>query len=234
MRAQQSKPKDEPTRGEKLWKFKEQRIADGLCRDCGKPRGDSGSANRCAKCNATRREYQQRYRAIQAVKLAAGGLGGALGDTAPRIPKPLSVHPFSIGIGASNLSLHLDMSAASSPAPSVDPAQPWSVHHWRCVLTVRTAADKPRGRLAVTMSAGPDFEGQSPTLGQVLAVLLLDADDAGLAFEAWCAAVGLSPDSLRSKRNHRLAARRADALRRLLGKNLPAVHDKILGKRARR
>ncbi len=47
-------------RGLKEWQRKQHRMASGLCRDCGKPRGKRGTGQRCGPCNTTWNAYQLR------------------------------------------------------------------------------------------------------------------------------------------------------------------------------
>jgi len=48
------------------------RVAAGLCRDCGRPRGDDGNATRCEPCaRAVAAEKRQR-RAINAIRVLFG------------------------------------------------------------------------------------------------------------------------------------------------------------------
>lgn len=218
-------------RGKYRWKVKADKIAAGLCRDCSKPRGEDGTADRCAGCAEKRRQYQQAYRARLAKKDEAGALAGALGDTAPRVPAPLLTAPEvnTIALGVGGKRLQLDIARSAEPSPSVDPDRPWGPDHWSAVLSVRTKDHKRQGALAVVVTAGPAFEGRPPRLAELLALLLQDAADAELPFPAWCAAVGMSADSIRAKNNHGLAQRRARALARLLGPFRKDIRKRILG-----
>jgi hypothetical protein len=47
-------------RGIREWQRKQSRMAAGLCRDCGKPRGKRGTGQRCHGCNKGWNDYQQK------------------------------------------------------------------------------------------------------------------------------------------------------------------------------
>jgi len=223
------------TRGAQRWAVIQQRIAEGLCRDCGNVRGADGTADRCADCAEKRRRYQRDWRASKSAEKAAGGHVRALGDTAPRVlPELPEWHsadgPYRFNLaGGNRLMLRAEPSAEPALAAGVN-GDTWAANHWRCELTTRTKTDRRIGTaLVVTISAGPGFDGQRPTLRDVLALLLLDAKDARQPFDVWAPAVGLSVDSRRAEANHKIAQRRAAALGRLLGKFRPLVARRMLG-----
>lgn len=213
------------TRGRARWIVVQDRIARGLCRDCGEKRGKDGTANRCAACSEKRRAYQQEWRARKAAAPAtAPELARALGDTAPRVPRtrpgPDPADRDSLAIGARGEVIQMTITRSEAPSLSVlDPAEAWTRDHWRVRLE-RKRARAARGsveRIApFVISAGADYGGQPPSVRDVLALLLLDAADAGRPLAEWAATFRLSPHDVRVVRNHRAANKRAAALRRLL------------------
>jgi hypothetical protein len=69
------------------------RIERGLCRDCGRPRGDSTSASRCAACLARNRRRATRGRSSQA-RLLVESLRALTTDdwSAPELAEHLGVN----------------------------------------------------------------------------------------------------------------------------------------------
>jgi len=211
------------TRGQARWIVLQERIAQGLCRDCGEKRGKQGTANRCKSCADKRRDYQNAWRARKAAAPAtAPELARALGDTAARVPRlrpgPALSAPTVLELSPREI---LTMTIRRSDRPSLsvlDPATPWTPDHWRVMIDrTRGSASELIARLGpIRISAGRGYDGQPPALRDVLALLLQDAADAELPLDAWAARVGASPFDVRVVRNHRAAGKRAAAVAQLL------------------
>ena len=96
-----------------------------------------------------------------------------------------------------------------------------NMDQWRCVLK------RGHRRMTLTFSMGQGFNGEPPTVSDVL--LCVQSDTASIedtkGFEDWCDNYGYDPDSRRAERIYKACERQAKALKRFMGE----VFDEFMG-----
>lgn len=218
-----AEPKETP--GKKRWKVVQARIEQGLCRDCGKPRGDDGTNARCKACAERRREYYADWIARKETGAPSKRRAYAvdrfmMGDLIRRhtMPSPGNADPNEF-VTPNGLRITLRCEQTAKPSESAATA-PWSTSHWICRLTAATPGRKPQRREfgPVIVSLGPGYKERAPAVIELLSVLVQDAAAAeAQGFSSWCDSVGLSFDSRRAEHLYKLAVKRRDMIQRLLG-----------------
>lgn len=99
----------------------------------------------------------------------------------------------------------------TSENPNMDDSL--SMDHWRCVLK------RGHERMTLTFSMGHGFNGEPPTVSDVLPGVQSDTASVENAngFEDWCDNYGYDPDSRRAERIYKACERQAKALKRFMG-----------------
>lgn len=211
---------EQATKSEHRWQVIRERIAAGLCRDCGEPRGADGSPSRCKRHATARRLYMLAYRQRHPEHPRRRTRGAAGIGTPNGARRRATDSPAAPYVTPKGRVLILRATKLDTPPPFADPA--WRATHWRCRIT------STAGRaMTTTFSMGAAYDGVAPTAVMVLGSLAVEAralsTHAEGGFEAWCAEYGLNADSRRIEQVYRLTKRNTAALRRLLGKEAEAV-----------